>query len=485
MPVQNPAALLQRLVKEPNETPWLEFKLNNGDPHLIGKLISACANATVLAGKDRAYIVFGVHDKTHELVGSTVQLNSLKVQGENFINWITRKIQPQLLLDFQDFSYSGLNFSILVIEPTYDKPVKFDGIEYIRVGENIKELSRYPEHERAIWYATGRRKFESAVALTHQSEAQILEKLDVDIYYELIQKEAKPSQSAEIIRRFIQCGFILDDMEGGYDITNLGALLFAHNISHFPSIATKSIRVIHYTGTDKLQASNEQEGRYGYAVGFRGVITYVMQQLPKEEKYIDGVRVMDPVYPPTAIREVIANALIHQDFTISGAGPVIEIYSDRVEITNPGNSLIAVDRIFDERRSRNEKLASAMRDLHLCEERGGGLDKTLLAIEEKKLPAPAFSSSEHSMRVTLLGPKLFNELSKADKLRACFQHCVLRWMKRDFMSNSSLRERFSLPDEAYQAVSSIISEATKKNQIKPADVNQGNRFAKYVPPWAT
>jgi predicted HTH transcriptional regulator len=273
-------------------------------------------------------------------------------------------------------------------------------------------------------------------------------------------------------------------MEGGYDITNLGAILFARNIESFPSIATKSVRVIQYKGTDKMESRAEIEGKRGYAIGFSGLMQYIIDTLPSEEKYINGIRKMIPVYPEIAIREVIANALIHQDFTISGVGPVIEIYSDRVEITNPGNSLIEVDRIIDDRRSRNEKLASTMRDLHLCEERGGGWDKTMIAIEVvKNLPAPDIHSSEDSMRVTLFGPKQFNKLTKEDKLRACWYHCVLRWIKKDFMSNASLRERFSLPPDEYQAISGIISESIKRERIIPADPNQGNKYAKYVPYW--
>ncbi len=77
------------------------------------------------------------------------------------------------------------------------------------------------------------------------------------------------------------------------------------------------------------------------------------------------------------------------------------------------------------------------------------------------MPAPEFVSSETAMRVILFGPRAFNEMTKADKMRACFFHCVLRWMTRDYMSNASLRERFSLADKEYQAVSAIIAESIK------------------------
>lgn len=482
MAVDDVAALLMRLLQEPGENDWLEFKQNNDNTELIGKWVSACANAAILSGKERAFLVWGVEDKTRRRVGTTVRLCDLKKGGENFQNWISHSIDPRLMIGFHDFVDDGKQFSILVVEPTYDRPVKFKGEAYIRIGENIKNLNEHPEHEKALWVATGRRKFEQALALPHQSQQQILEKLDIEAYYKLAREE-KPRREEEIIRRLGMLEFIRDDMEGGYDITNLGALLFARDIKAFPSIATKTVRVIKYVGRDKRLASGEIEGTKGYAAGFAGLITYVMKELPAEEKYDRGVRATIPTYPQTAIREVIANALIHQDFTLSGAGPLIEIYLDRVEVSNPGTSLIEVDRLIDERRSRNEKLATTMRALGLCEERGGGLDKACFEIEASNLPAPNFISSLNSMRVVLYGPKAFSDLTKAEKLRACFIHCILCWLKNDYMSNTTLRERFSLEQKDYQAVSAIISESVKRRRIVPADANQGNRNAKYVPYW--
>jgi ATP-dependent DNA helicase RecG len=114
------------------------------------------------------------------------------------------------------------------------------------------------------------------------------------------------------------------------------------------------VRVIKYKGQDKRVSEKEVEGRKGYAVAFSELMKYITGILPKEETYRGGIRQMTPMYPETALREIIANALIHQGFTISGSGPVIEIYDGRIEITNPGNSLIEIDRIIDVGRSRNE-----------------------------------------------------------------------------------------------------------------------------------
>jgi predicted HTH transcriptional regulator len=272
-------------------------------------------------------------------------------------------------------------------------------------------------------------------------------------------------------------------MEGGYDILNLGALLFARDIPTFTSIAAKSVRVIKYTGKDKRRSEEEQEGKMGYAVGFTGMLKYIGQKLPKEEHYEGGVRKTKSRYPDLAIREVVANALIHQDFTIAGSGPMVEIYDDRIEVTNPGKSLIERDRIIDERRSRNERLASVMRELGICEERGSGIDKAIIEIEQSKLPAPQFIPSAQSMRVVIFGPREFSKMSKQDRVWSCFCHCVVRWLQHDYMSNNSLRERFSLKDDEYQIASGVIAEAKKAKRIIPADPDQGKRNAKYVPYW--
>jgi ATP-dependent DNA helicase RecG len=95
------------------------------------------------------------------------------------------------------------------------------------------------------------------------------------------------------------------------------------------------------------------------------------------------------MYPEIAVRELIANALIHQNFSVTGVGPMIEIFANRMEITNPGIPLVQTDRFLDSPpRSRNETLASIMRRIGICEERGSGVDKIIFETELYQLPAP-------------------------------------------------------------------------------------------------
>ena len=99
-------------------------------------------------------------------------------------------------------------------------------------------------------------------------------------------------------------------------------------------------------------------------------------------------------FPEIAIREPVANALIHQDFLATGVIPMVEIFPGRIEITNPGHPLVDTQRFLDSPpRSRNEVLASLMRRFRICEEPGSGIDRVVAEIERYHLPAPLFRDS--------------------------------------------------------------------------------------------
>ena len=181
-----------------------------------------------------------------------------------------------------------------------------------------------------------------------------------------------------------------------------------------------------------------------------------------------------------AIRELVANALIHQDFKEKGAGPMIEIFSDRIEITNPGKPLISTDRFIDHPpQSRNEDLAAFMRRVKICEEGGTGIDRVISLIELFQLPAPKFESLENFTRITIYSHKKLNAMDREDKIRACYQHCVLKYLSNEKMTNSSLRERFGIGEKNYPAASKIIRDTLNEELIK-----ESNKTKEYIPIWA-
>lgn len=78
-----------------------------------------------------------------------------------------------------------------------------------------------------------------------------------------------------------------------------------------------------------------------------------------------------------------------------------------------------------------------MRRINICEERGSGIDKVIDAVEVYQLPAPNFVSEEKYLRATLYAYKSLREMDKEDKVRACYQHCCLKYVSSDFMTNQS------------------------------------------------
>jgi ATP-dependent DNA helicase RecG len=278
---------------------------------------------------------------------------------------------------------------------------------------------------------------------------------------------------------------IVPNQAGEWNITNLGAILFARNLDPFPALNRKAVRVIVFEGTGRLRTVREQIVHKGYASGFEGLIELVNALLPRNEVIGQALRKDVPMYPEPAIRELISNALIHQDFHITGAGPTVEIFTDRMEITNPGTPVVNIDRFLDSPpRSRNETLASLMRRIGICEERGSGVDKVVFLTEFYQLPAPIFEIAEGSTRVVLFAHKTLNEMDRADRSRACYLHACLRYVERDRMTNSTLRKRFGIEERNSATVSRIIREAIEDTLIKPYDVAQGKKYARYLPHWA-
>lgn len=243
-----------------------------------------------------------------------------------------------------------------------------------------------------------------------------------------------------------------------------------------------------YDGLNKATTKLEQEGVKGYAISFQGLLQFVMSLLPQSEIVEQALRKKRTVYPEIALREIIANALIHQDFSVTGASPLIEIFDDRIEVSNPGGLLPSkqLDRLIGTQpESRNEQLARAFRRYKICEERGSGLLKAGLEIELYGLPPIEFVASTNYFKVTLQAPKRFAKMSARERLDACYQHAVLKHYSGSAMTNTTLRERLKMPEKQRSMVSVLIQEAVDKRLVKPADPdNKSKKFAEYVPFWA-
>ena len=159
--------------------------------------------------------------------------------------------------------------------------------------------------------------------------------IDYPAYFSLLNMPLPDSRDG-IMKAFESEELLLLGDNGQWNITNLGAILFAKDISQFSSLKRKAIRVIQYKGENRIETIREQIGSKGYACGFERLIEFLSTVLPSNEVVGKALRKDVPMFPDIAIRELVANALIHQDFYLTGTAPMIEIFSNRIEITNPG-----------------------------------------------------------------------------------------------------------------------------------------------------
>ncbi len=245
------------------------------------------------------------------------------------------------------------------------------------------------------------------------------------------------------------------------------------------------MRLIQYKGNSRIETIRELEVRNGYAVGYEGIIDYLKTLLPSNEEIGKAFRREVTMFPEVAIRELIANAIIHQDFNITGTGIMIELFESRLEITNPGIPLVDTQRFLDTPpQSRNESVASFMRRINICEERGSGIDKVVFQTEIYQLPAPLFEQTEMHTKTVLFAYKKYKEMARDDKVRACYLHCCLKYVNREPMNNTSLRERFKI-DKANSAMASrLIKQTMEAGLIRLYDDKANRKLWQYVPFWA-
>ena len=478
------ARLVQELLRLPTETEWVEDKAGNTNPEEIGRYISALANGAALAEHDRGYLLWGIEDDTRAILGTDFEPYRAKVGNENLENWLLRHLSPQIHFTFHEATVEAKRVVVLEIDRGLQQPVMFKGEAYIRVGSYRKKLSEHPDVERRLWKSFVLGSFEEGIAADQLAESDVLQLLDYPAYFRLM-KMPLPEGRSGILHALSVDGMAACDDAGVWQVTNLGAILFAPDLGDFPALQRKAVRVIQYEGNNRLITVKEQEGTHGYATGFAGLISYINERLPSNEVIGQALRQTVKMYPELAVRELVANALLHQDFLISGTGPTVEIFSDRIEITNPGKPLIDPLRFVDSPPlSRNEKLGRIMRRAGICEERGSGWDKVGFEIEFHQLPAPLVEVTQEHTRVTLYSHRNLKDMDRSDRVRAVYLHACLRFVSRQKMTNTTVRDRFGINPQSSAKASRLIKEAMEERMVVLRDPHAALKLREYVPWWA-
>lgn len=463
---------------EVNELDW-KIDLSVNKDRLVEHLI-AFANHP-----NGGYLVFGVADAGATLVG--VDQTQVQEIITKLANLGRDAIDPPLVLDHAVVEYEDVPLLFVHIGEQPSKPAhrRGKGIEetWIRSGGSTRKASR--AEVGSLMLHSQAPRWEELRASSLLSADEVITHLDLPTIAKLLQRPL-PEEPGELMRWLADETMVVPD-GNGYYITNFGGIAAARELESFASLRRKRIRVIRYKGTNKVDTIDELLGNKGYAVGFEGLIGYLKRVLPHSEVIQQSLRELVSVYPEIALRELIANALIHQDFTVTGAGPTIEIFDDRITFTNPGTLLPGkrLDRLIGTTpESRNELLASKFRLYRICEERGTGFQKVVSAVELFGMPPVVFTPLENAFQVTLYAPRKFADMSQDERIEACYQHAVLQYFSSQTLTNTTLRTRFKVSERQRNQITNLIGEAVEAGRIKRKDSTAGNKFAEYIPYWA-
>jgi len=393
MDTQELTALLDRLRAEPHETEWLEFKAARYDSQVLGEYISALANAACLCGKTKGYLVFGIQDKTHNIIGTTFDPLVAKGKGnQDLLLWLSLGLRPNVGFEVHPFIYHDRPVVLFDINSAFDRPVAFYGIAYIRIGSSKTLLAKHPDKERRIWQ--GRLDWSAQIC-----EQATLDDLDPDAIAKAKQEYVAkfPGKQADVScwDNVTFLNKLRLTIRGR--VTNTAVLLVGRPESS--ALITPAVARISWI----LKNDQNQELDYAhFAPPFLLNVDEVLGKIRNLTVRALPNGTLFPVeitqYDPWVLREALHNCIAHQNYTLHGRINVVET-PDSVLLTNVGTFLpgdvekaIRQDAPFEI--YRNPLLAEAMVQLNMIDTQGGGIKRMFLTQIKRFFPMPDYDLTE-------------------------------------------------------------------------------------------
>ena len=368
------AEIVEELRKYDSEREWFEFKENWFKADELGEYISALSNSAAIAGKKFAYFVWGINDKSHEIVGTSFNCNQ-DINHEPLKHYLARQFSPNINFTFEELLIEGKRIVLLTIPAAKSVPASYARERYIRIGSSKENLRKYPEKE-AFLFEVLRHGFPTIENTPSDYQELTFEKLL--IYYGA--KGLKLNQ--DTFKKNLS--FYTED--GKYNIL---AQLLSDN-SHIP------IRVAIFSGPTKADNmySVREFGNQCLLYSLDDVLNII--QADERERVVERKEV--PLFENDAFREAVINAFVHNKW-VSGNEPMITVFSDRIEILSRGS--LAPEQTIEgffagESVPVNKKLSEILLQLHISEKTGRGVPKIT-----QRYGKEAYEFRENSIVVTI------------------------------------------------------------------------------------
>ena len=353
--------ILENLLTFNDEYEWFDFKENWFSKDEIGEYISAISNGAAFCGKEYGYIIWGVNDKTKEIVGTTVNFDR-DIDGEPYKHYLARKLQPSIAFETVNFDYKNERLVMLIIPAAKSTKTKYNGIDYIRIGSSKEKLSKFPEYE-IKFNSILMNGYPTIVNTSAPDYAQDLTFEKLFLYY--------AAKGIELRKETFEKTLKLKTKDNQYNI-------MAYILSDQNNIP---VRVSVFSGIDK-SAPLFSVKEFGN--------TCIMYSMDKILEYGDAINIIQadernriserkdvPLFNYEAFHEAILNAFIHNKWLTLNA-PQISIFTNRIEILSHGGLAIDQDESGFYSGSSlpvNEVLASIFLQLRISERSGRGVPK--------------------------------------------------------------------------------------------------------------
>jgi len=403
MSIDDRIALIDRLRALPTETEWFEFKRNYCEPQVLGEYLSALANAASLASEARGYLVFGIDNDTHAVVGTRIDPYAMKGKGnQDLLPWLGAGLRPNTGIDVHVVEHPDGRIVLVEVGPAREQPVAFFGTAWVRVGSSKTELTKHPEKARALWT---RGTDWSAETCDRASLADLDPQAVAKAREQFVVKH--PGQASDVATwddlTFLNKAKVLK--QGA--LTNAALLLLGRaesttllapavaKISWILKDADNGELDYEHVGPPFLLASDRLLNR---------IRNLTVRALPSGTLFPQEIT----QYDPWVIREALHNSLAHQDYGRHGRVVVVE-FPDHVLVSNvgdflPGKIETVISQDAPQAIYRNPFLADAMVELNLIDTQGGGIKRMFETQRRRSFPLPDYNLDEPGhVTVSIIG----------------------------------------------------------------------------------
>jgi len=395
--------LVDRLCAEPTEREWLEFKENRFEPQELGEYLSALANSAAWKKRPLAYLLFGVEDRTHQVVGTSFDPYNTKGKGnQDLLIWLNAGLNPKVGFEVETVAHPKGRVVVFSIRPAPGQPVYFRDKAFVRVGSSKTELRHHPAALRSI--VLGAQDWSSQIC----ARASIGDLSPEAISLARSQfKDKHPVRSTEIDAWSDQVFLNKAKLTVGGGITHAALLLLGREeASAFLSPAVAKISWI-------LKDKDNRELDYEhFGPPFLLTVDRVLKKIRNLTLRVMPTGTLFPKeisqYDPWVLREALHNCIAHQDYGLRGRINVVEtpgsvLFTNRGDFL-PGTVETVIRQDAPQETYRNPFLAEAMVQLNMIDTQGGGIKRMFVLQAERFFPLPDYDLTDPGrVAVTIRG----------------------------------------------------------------------------------